>query len=297
VVADGAGERPAILGRDERPTPSSGADDVVSALNASARAALAAAEVSTHDIVAAGCAAPGPLDHLSGVIHEAPNIAGFVDFPLADRLRDALELTVFVDRDTSMAAIAESLTGAARGVPDFVYVTVSTGLGGAIVSGGRMIRGATNTAGEIGHLPVGLPDEGAPRCGCGSVGCAEAYVAGRHLAERFGASGADDVYAAARRGDARAVALVERSELALGNLAVGLVNVLNPSLIVVGGSIAEHEPDHVLAPMRRHIAERAFRVPAAAVRVVPAALAADVGTIGAALCARERAAGRGQWFL
>jgi glucokinase len=231
------------------------------------------------------------------VIHEAPNIAGFVDFPLADRMRVALESTVFVDRDTSMAAIGEALAGAARGVPDFVYVTVSTGLGGAIVSGGRMIRGATATAGEIGHLPVGLPDESAPRCGCGSRGCAEAYVAGRHLAERLGVSRADEVYAAARAGDARAIALVERAETALGNLAVGLTNMLNPSLIVVGGSIAEHEPDHVLDPMRRHIADRAFRVPAAAVRVVPAALGPDVGTIGAALAARERASGRGQWFL
>ena len=78
---------------------------------------------------------------------------------------------------------------------------------------------------------------------------------------------------------------------------MGLVNVLNPALIVVGGSIADNQPSHVLEPMRRAIAERAFRAPAAAVRVVPAALGGEVGMIGAAFAARERLSGRGEWFL
>lgn len=228
-------------------------------------------------------------------MHEAPNIPGFQGFPLAVRLADALDgLDVFVDRDTAMAAIGEALVGVARGIADFVYVTVSTGLGGAIVSGGRMLRGATNTAGEIGHWPVGLDDT---RCGCGSRGCAEAYAGGRNLAAAFGAVDAAGVYAAASTGDAHAQTLVARAEAALGNLAVGLVNVCNPSLIVVGGSIAEHEPEHVLLPMRRAISERAFRVPAAAARVVPASHGADIGMLGAVLEAAERAAGKGSWFL
>jgi glucokinase len=218
-----------------------------------------------------------------------------VEYPLAERLSAALDgLTVYVDHDTAMAAVGEALAGAAVGVADFVYLTVSTGLGGKIVSGGRMLRGSRGTAGELGHFPVAL--EG-PRCGCGSFGCAESLAAGRNLAEHFGVDDAQLVYAAAERGDARAIALVARAEAALGNLAVGLANALNPSLIVVGGSVAEHQPAHVLEPMRRAIGSRAFRVPAAAVRVVPAALGADVGLLGAVLAARERAAGRGEWFL
>ena len=105
------------------------------------------------------------------------------------------------------------------------------------------------------------------------------------------------MYAKAAAGDARAAALVARAEAALENLAVGIVNALNPERIVVGGSVAEHEPAHVLEPMRRAIAERAFQVPAAAVAVVPSALGGDVSIIGAALAARDRAAGEGAWFL
>jgi len=252
-----------------------------------------------------GCAAPGPLDHRTGLVHEAPNLVGFKELPLARRLSDALDgLTVFVDRDTAMAAIAEGAAGAARGARDFVYVTVSTGLGGTIVSGGRMLRGATNTAGEIGHWPVAFQldarrDASAEvaRCGCGSFGCAESFAAGRNMADAYGVAGAAEVFAAAAKGDARAMEIVTRAERALANLAVGLVNVLNPALIVVGGSVADHQPEHVLAPMRRAISERAFRAPAGAVKVVPAALGADVGMLGAVFAARERLSGRGEWFL
>ena len=258
-----------------------------------------------HEILAAGCAAPGPLDHRTGLVHEAPNLVGFIEFPLAMRLSDALDgLTVFVDRDTAMAAIAEGRVGAARGARDFIYVTVSTGLGGSIVSGGRMLRGATNTAGEIGHWPVAFQldtsrDAAAdlPRCGCGSFGCAESFAAGRNMAEAYGVADAAEVFAAAARGDDRATTIVTRAERALGNLAVGLVNVLNPALIVVGGSVAEKQPAHVLDPMRRAITERAFRAPAGAVRVVPAELGGDVGMLGAVFAAGERLSGRGEWFL
>jgi glucokinase len=117
------------------------------------------------------------------------------------------------------------------------------------------------------------------------------------MAQHYGAKSASDVYAAADRGDARAQGVVVRAERALANLAVGLVNGRNPSMIVVGGSVAEHQPAHVIEPMQRAVAERAFKAPAAAVRLVPAALGADVGMHGAVLEARERASGRGDWFL
>jgi len=286
------------MGRDGRPTPQTGPTAVVAALVASVRAALDAAGLATADIAAAGLSAPGPLDHRTGIILTTQNIAGFVDanFPIAARLAaDLGGPQVFVDRDTAMAAIGEGTIGAAKGARDFVYLTVSTGVGGAIVSGGRMIRGVTNTAGELGHFPVGMDRD--VRCRCGSFGCVEAYAAGRNLAEAYGAAEASIVYAKAATGDARAVALIARAEAALANLAVGIVNALNPERIVVGGSVAEHEPAHVLEPMRRAIAERAFKVPAAAAKVVPSALGADVSIIGAALAARDRASGGGDWFL
>lgn len=264
-------------------------------LAASAVAALTAAGLTRSGVAVAACSAPGPLDFRRGIVHEAPNLFGMVEFPLAERLSAALGgVPVYVDHDTAMAAIGEAIAGAAAGVRDFVYVTVSTGLGGKIVSGGRLLRGVRGTAGELGHFPVAFS---GPPCGCGSFGCAESFAAGRNLARRFGVEDARLVYDAADAGDATAQRLVTESEQALANLAVGLANALNPQLIVVGGSVAEGRPDHVLEPMRRAIAERAFRVPAASVGVVPAALGADVGLIGAVLAAREREAGRGAWFL
>lgn len=232
---------------------------------------------------------------MRGIVHDAPNINGFTKVELSAGIAQALGIeSVFLDRDTVMAAIGEAVAGAAKGVRDFVYVTISTGIGGALVSGGRMLRGVTNTAGEIGHWPVAL--EG-PRCGCGSYGCVESLAAGRFLAEAYGVDDAARVYAGEASGDPKAVAIVKRAEAALGNLAISLVNGLNPAVIVVGGSVAEHEPTHTLEPMRQAIATRAFHVAAQAVRVVPAALGRDVGMLGAVISARERLAGRGEWFL
>jgi glucokinase len=288
----------ALIGRDARATPQSGPDAVVAALVDSSRAALDAAGVPVGDVAAAGLSSPGPLDHRTGVIFTTQNIAGFVDsnFPIAARVATGLGgIAVFLDRDTVMAAIGEGTIGAGKGARDFVYLTVSTGVGGAIVSGGHVVRGASNTAGELGHFPVGFDRD--VRCRCGSFGCVEAYAAGRNLAEAYGVADASIVYAKAASGDARASALIARAELALQNLAVGIVNALNPERIVVGGSVAEHEPAHVIEPMRRAVAERAFKVPAAAVRIVPSALGADVSVIGSALAARDRAAGKGEWFL
>ncbi|HEY7623963.1 MAG TPA: ROK family protein, partial [Candidatus Limnocylindria bacterium] len=128
-------------------------------------------------------------------------------------------------------------------------------------------------------------------------GCVESLAAGRFVAEAYGTDDAARVYAAAAGGEAKAVAIIRRAEAALGNLAVMLANGLNPELIVVGGSIAEHEPSHTLDPMRKAIAERAFRVAAQAVRVVPPGLGRDVGMLGAVISARERLAGRADWFL
>lgn len=238
---------------------------------------------------AVGVAAPGPLDHRRGVVHEAPNIPGFRDVALADDLARLLGRPVFVDRDTVVAAIAEFLFGAARGARDFVYVTISTGIGGAIVVDGRMVRGASGIAGEIGHMPV---DPDGPECGCGDRGHVEALASGNNIARAYGAKSAGEVFAAARAGDERARAVLARAERALGDLAVALVNVINPERIVVGGGVTENEPDFVFGAMRQAVAERAFAVAARAVRIVPAELGDDVGLVGALAMARERVAGR-----
>ncbi|TMB71287.1 MAG: type I glyceraldehyde-3-phosphate dehydrogenase [Chloroflexi bacterium] len=202
---------PKIVARDERRTPQTSGDAVIDEVVASGRDVMRKARVAPADVGAAGCSAPGPLDHMTGVVSQTQNIVGFTNMPIAARVGDGLGVKVFLDRDTCMAAIAESLIGAAKGAKDFVYITVSTGVGGAIVTRGRLVRGASNTAGELGHWPVNFQLDASrdagddiPRCKCGSFGCVEAFAAGANLAEQFGAQRAGDVYDAAARGDTRA---------------------------------------------------------------------------------------------
>jgi glucokinase len=270
--------------RDEFDTPD-GPRAVIQAMASSLRRVSA----DVRSIAAIGVSAPGPLDHRRGVIHEAPNIPGFEEIPLAAELSGDLGRPVFLDRDTVVAAIGEALYGAARGARDFVYVTISTGIGGAIVADGRIVRGASGTAGEVGHWPV---DPDGPRCGCGANGCIEAIASGSGISRAYGARGADEVFEASRLGEARAEAVLSRASRALGDLAVGLVNLLNPAIIVVGGGVAIGQPDFVLGAMRQAVRERAFAVPAAAVRIVPAALGEDAGLVGALAMARDRVSGK-----
>jgi predicted NBD/HSP70 family sugar kinase len=156
-----------------------------------------------------------------------------------------------------------------------------------------MVRGAAGTAGEIGHWPVTAD---GPRCACGAVGCLDQLASGRALASRSGAPSAEAAFEAVGR-DGRAAEAVATMGSVLGSMAVGLVNLLGPELIVVGGELAARQPEHVIEPMREAVATRAIEEAATAVRIVPAALGADAALVGAALEARERLAGRATWFL
>ena len=247
-----------------------------------------------------GVSAPGPLDPRSGVLIDPPNLGPtFRAFRLAEALADATGRRTFVERDTLVAALAEGRFGAAQGSGDYLYLTVSTGVGGAIVSAGHLVTGPDGTAGELGHLPVDLD---GPQCGCGAVGHLEAIASGTGIARaarRAVDSGsapalaayaarrapaeieAADVAAAEEAGDATAAAILDYARRAFAAVVVGLVDVFDPDLIVVGGGVARGQAECLLRPARESIARFAFQVPAARVRVVPAALGDDVGLIGA----------------
>jgi glucokinase len=248
-------------------------------------------------IAGVGISAPGPVDAARGIIVEPPNLGpGFRDVPLGPAVSDALGLPVALDRDTVLAALGEWTFGAARGCTDFLFITVSTGIGGAVVSDGRLLRGPDGTAGELGHVSVAL--EG-PACGCGGVGHLEAISSGRALARDAHAAvaagespflarlpagtspSAREVAAGEDAGDGACIALMERARLAFGRAAVAWVDLFNPERIVVGGSIAEHQGDRLLGPARDAVAREAFRTPARRVVLVPAELGADVSLAGA----------------
>jgi glucokinase len=248
-----------------------------------------------------GISSPGPVDPSRGLIVETPNLGPeFRDIPIALEMATALNLPAFLDRDTNVAALGEHAFGAARGCDDFIYLTVSTGVGGSIVTAGKLLRGPDGLAGELGHVPVSLD---GPRCGCGGIGHVEAYASGTALAREAralviagrspfladrarsqpsaDALSARDVVEGALAGDPACVELMERARRALATACVGYVNAFNPHRIVIGGSIAEHEGDRLLDPIRTAIASEAFEVVARHVRVVPAALGGDVSLAGA----------------
>ena len=272
---------------------------------AACRDAHAAAGGSTL-LVGIGIAAPGPVDPSRGRVIDPPNLGpSFHDTPLAERARVSLGLPAFLDRDTQVAALGEGAFGAARGCADYLYLTVSTGIGGAIVSGGNLLRGPDGTAGELGHL---LVDRHGPPCGCGAVGHLEAIASGSAIAraalrkidagesqplarlalEHGPAFGAREVAEAETAGDPVAASIMADAREAFARACVGLVDVFNPALIVVGGSLAAGQGDRWLDPARATVAREAFRVPGRRARIVPAALGADVGLVGAAVLVAER---------
>jgi glucokinase len=291
------------LARNDRPTPTDlGPAAIVEACRDAARQARADAPADvTAKLAGIGISSPGPVDPRAGVIVEPPNLGPhFRDIPIAAELSASERLPAFLDRDTNVAALGEHAFGAARDVDDFIYLTVSTGIGGAIVLGGRLLHGPDGFAGELGHVVV---DMNGPRCGCGGIGHVEAIAAGISLARQaeaiLAAGGspfladrarelpqgeelsAKDVAEGSLAGDPACAELMDRARRAIAAGCVGYVNTFNPHRIVIGGSIAEAEGERLLGPIREAIATEAFQVVARRVRVVPAGLGGDVSLAGA----------------
>ncbi|HLB38912.1 MAG TPA: ROK family protein [Actinomycetota bacterium] len=277
TAADGA-----VVARARAATP---ADDVPALLDAVLDVARAVLEPS---VAAIGVGAAGLVEAATGRVRYAPNIAWReVDLVAAVEL---LGVPVVVDNDCTMAAIGEHRIGAGKGHDDLLYVGVGTGIGGGIVSGGRVQRGAHGFAGEIGHIVV-EPD--GVRCGCGARGCWETVASGSAISrlgrERL-APTADGpaVVAAALRGEEVAREILAEVGTRLGTGIAGLVNVLDPELVIVGGGAAAGAGDLLLEPARGAFAatvEGGGHRPQ--VPLVSAALGDEGAAIGAALRALE----------
>ncbi len=140
-----------------------------------------AAQVDAGRIVGVGVSTPGPVDTITGIASDIPTLAGFQDFPLRDELRKRFRQPVSLENDGIAAAIGEWRFGAGQGLANLVYATVSTGIGGGVISDGRVVRGRKGMAGHIGHMVL-YP--GGARCPCGGLGCFEAYASGTALARR-----------------------------------------------------------------------------------------------------------------
>lgn len=287
----------AVHGRRAEPTRDEEGVDAVLGRIAELAAAVRrdAADQGLPEPIGLGIASPGPLDPWRGVVLMAPNLAGWTNVPVAERVGEALGLPTFLERDTNVAVMAEWRFGAAQGTRNAIYITVSTGIGGGVIIDGRPLRGAHGTAGEVGHIVVELD---GPRCGCGGIGHVEAIASGTAIARdaramlpgtpnsalaRLASEGrevdAELVARAAAEGDAEAAALLERAFVAIGAVCGSLVDLVDPDVIVIGGSIAEHQP-RLFEVARRELRRRVIPILLDGVRIEPAALGGDVSLIG-----------------
>lgn len=213
----------------------------------------AADDQNVPDDVAIGVVAPGPLDPRAGVVRFSPNLAGWNDVPLRDRVEAATGRRAILANDANAAALGEFYFGAAKDVANMIYIGLGTGLGGGVIAEGKLIDGKHGMGGELGHTIISLH---GPRCSCGSQGCLEAYCSGWAIArdgvalvranrspliKRFAGVGEIDARAVARAaeaGDAAAAAVIEHAGYALGAGLASFVNIFNPEMIVIGGGLA-----------------------------------------------------------
>ncbi|WP_152052179.1 ROK family protein [Tautonia marina] len=294
-----------ILGRAKEVTPArEGGAALQDALIEAGRNALAAAGLEPSDIAALGIGSPGPLDVEAGVIRSSPNL-NVVDFPLKDTLHQAFGVPVAVQNDVRVGGYGEFKLGAGRGYRDIVAAFIGTGIGGCLIRDGAIVSGVTNNAGEIGHLIV---KANGPKCGCGRRGCLEA-VASRtaitrriHKAIKKGASTplrdvvrnknsrlkSKELSNAYRSGDPVAVHEVERAARFIGLALGGLINVLGPEIVIIGGGVTEALGSPFVELVRNAARGQAMADPDRRVHIEQAELGDDAGVLGASLIARER---------
>jgi glucokinase len=257
----------------------------------------AVAGVPAEQIVAIGIGAPGPLNPTTGVIREAPNLPGWANVPLRNLIGERYQRPTFLGNDANLAALAEHLYGAARGVPDMIYLTISTGIGSGVISGGRLLLGAQGLAAEAGHTVV---EPSGPVCSCGLRGHLEALAAGpaitRDVVGRIkagkksllvrlvdgdlGRINARLVNEAAQAGDKLSIGAYRRAGRYLGIGIANLLHLFNPRSVVLGGSVTK-AGKLLLEPMQETIRQLTFPQYTEGLSLVAAALGDDVGLMGA----------------
>ena len=250
-------------------------------------------------LAGAGLAAPGPLDAERGIVTRSSNL-GWSDVPITTMVGDALSIPVALEDDANTAALGEWHFGAGRGADPFGYVTASSGIGGGIVIGGNLVRGVAGNAGEVGHIVI---DPQGPECACGHQGDVESYAGGAALARRAAATWpdgrteagarapttAEDVFRCAADGDPRAVALIDDATTALAVAFAAMASVIEPQVIVVGGSLGLGQPAAIIEAERR-ARERALEENGRSIDIEPAALGDESVLAGAADLALRSAA-------
>jgi glucokinase len=231
------------------------------------------------DGVGIGCA--GPVDPVRGTIHNPHTLPGWMDADVVSPLREALGCPVVLENDADMALLGECRTGAGRGLDPVVMLTFGTGIGGAAVLRGALLRGLAGEHPELGHVPV---DPAGPRCYCGTRGCFESLASGTALTEAahaLGLSGGAELLERARAGDAAAQSVRATALAATSAATWTILHTLLPERIVLGGGMMDAHYD-IFAEAVREAIGRATLVPVARISVARAELGGRAGVVGAA---------------
>lgn len=227
----------------------------------------------------------GPVDYETGTVLTCHHVAGWEDFPLRETLQQEFTLPIYVDNDVNAATLGEAAFGAGRGLRDFVYVNLGTGIGGGVFANGALVRGAQNLAGEIGHMVV---DPSGPRCTCGKRGCVEAFASGpgiaavatRHPGKPRPRVTAEEVFAAAKRREPWAREVLDEVTTELAHGLGNAVALLNPSVLLLGGGVSR-VGEALLKPLRRKVKRYALSAATARLEILAARLGYEAGVLGA----------------
>jgi len=265
---------------------------------------LSLGKIDSSQLNSISIAAAGAINFGKGLVTLSPNLPGWYDIPLRDLIKEKYRVNTLLINDASAAALGEHRFGAGKGVNNLILLTLGTGIGGGIIINGKLYSGPCGSAGEIGHMTI---DVNGPRCRCGNIGCLEMLVSGTAVAReaikrirqgersslteivegKIESITAEKVEVAAQGGDSLALEVILKAANYLGVGMVNLVNIFNPEMIIVGGGMAKMG-NLLLDPARQVVRERAFQLPAQAVRIVPAQLGDDAGVLGAAVFAFQQ---------
>lgn len=240
------------------------------------------------DLVSVGVGLPGPVDHATGRPTNPPIMPGWDDADVPGLLRALLDAPVLVDNDVNLMALGEHSAEFPE-VDHLLFVKVATGIGAGVISDGGIRRGAQGAAGDLGHIAV--PDGPDLLCRCGNTGCLEAVASGRAVAARLTELGVPaatsaDVVALVRAGDVRAGHEVREAGRTIGGVLAACVSMLNPSMIVIGGNLAE-AGEHLLAGIREVVYRRSLPLATQHLRIVQSRTRGRAGVLGASSMAAE----------
>lgn len=250
------------------------------------RTLLRSARRRRDELGAIGIGLPGPVEHSTGRAINPPIMPGWDRYDVPSRVQADFAVPVLIDNDVNVMALGEQHEHLEM-VEDLVFIKVGTGIGAGIISGGRLQRGAQGTAGDLGHVAVSRGRE--VKCRCGNSGCLEAVAAAPALARTLDEAGVPagsghDVVALVRHGDAAAVEVVRQAGRDIGEVVATMVNLINPSVVVIGGSMAA-AGEHLVAGIREVVYTRSLPLATEHLRIIPSQAGETAGVLGAAALA------------